>query len=93
MAETLQNLIINGPVPPSLGEAEWQLPEKWGTGCPDHYSPTRTASLLLLIENAPALAGVAQWIECWPENQRVAGSIPSQGMCLSCGPSPLFGAT
>ena len=29
-----------------------------------------------------ALAGVAQWIECRPENQRVAGSIPSQGTCL-----------
>ena len=25
------------------------------------------------------LAGVAQWVEHWPENQRVAGSIPSQG--------------
>ena len=29
-----------------------------------------------------ALAGVAQWIECGPANQRVAGSILSQGMCL-----------
>ena len=26
-----------------------------------------------------ALAGVAQWIECQPENQRVASSIPSIG--------------
>ena len=25
------------------------------------------------------LAGVAQWIECRPANQRVAGSIPSLG--------------
>ena len=25
-----------------------------------------------------AMAGVAQWIECWPENQRVAGSILNQ---------------
>ena len=31
-----------------------------------------------------ALAGVAQWIECGPANQRVTGSIPSQGTCLSC---------
>ena len=30
----------------------------------------------------PALAGVAQWTECWPENQRVAGSIPSRDTCL-----------
>ena len=38
-----------------------------------------------------ALAGVAQWIECWPENQRVTGSIPSQGTCLGCGPGPQWG--
>ena len=25
------------------------------------------------------LAGVAQWIECWTMNQRLAGLIPSQG--------------
>ena len=31
-----------------------------------------------------ALAGVAQWIELWSENQRVIGSIPSQGTCLGC---------
>ena len=35
-----------------------------------------------------ALAGVAQWIECRPANQRVAGSIPSQGPRLGCGPGP-----
>ena len=32
------------------------------------------------------LAGMAQWIECRPMNQRVTGSIPSQGKCLSRGP-------
>ena len=35
-----------------------------------------------------ALAGVAQWIECQPANQKVEGSIPSQGTCLSCRPGP-----
>ena len=35
-----------------------------------------------------APAGVAQWIECWPENQRVTSSIPSQGTCLGCGSGP-----
>ena len=35
-----------------------------------------------------ALVGVAQWIECRPANQRVAGSIPSQGTCLGCEPGP-----
>ena len=34
------------------------------------------------------LAGVAQWTEHWPVNQRVAGLIPSQGTCLGCGPGP-----
>ena len=39
-----------------------------------------------------ALAGVAQWIERRPANQRVASSIPSQGTCLGCGPSAQLGA-
>ena len=34
------------------------------------------------------LTGVAQWIECQPANQRVAGSIPSQGTYLGCRPGP-----
>ena len=38
------------------------------------------------------LAGVAQWIECWPENQRVTGLIPSQGICLGWARSPVGGA-
>ena len=37
------------------------------------------------------MGGVAQWIERWPENQRVAGLIPSQGTCLGCGPGPQQG--
>ena len=35
-----------------------------------------------------ALADVAQWIEHQPVNQRVAGLIPSQGICLGCRPGP-----
>ena len=35
-----------------------------------------------------ALAGVAQWTECWPANQSLAGSIPSEGTCLGCRPGP-----
>ena len=35
-----------------------------------------------------ALADVAQWIERWPANQRVAGSIPGQDTCLDCRPGP-----
>ena len=33
-----------------------------------------------------AMAGVAQWIECQPANQRVTSSVPSQGTHLGCGP-------
>ena len=29
------------------------------------------------IHHTTALAGVAQWIECWPVNQRVPSLIPS----------------
>ena len=39
-----------------------------------------------------ALAGMAQWIEHGPSNQRVTSSIPSQGTCLGCGPGPHLGA-
>ena len=42
----------------------------------------RIFSVLIKIKLS-ALAGVAQWIECWPVNQRVAGSIPRRGTCLS----------
>ena len=38
-----------------------------------------------------ALAGVAQWIECWPVKQSVAGWIPTQGTGLGCGPGPQLG--
>ena len=31
-----------------------------------------------------ALSGMAQWIECQPVIQKVAGLIPSQGTCLGC---------
>ena len=40
------------------------------------------------IKHTPTLAGVAQWIEHWPANQSVTGSIPSQGTCLGCRPGP-----
>ena len=37
------------------------------------------------------LAGVAQWTEPQPANQRVTGSIPSQGTGLGCGQGSLVG--
>ena len=39
-----------------------------------------------------ALAGVAQWVECQPVNQKATGLIPSQGTCLGCGPGPQYEA-
>ena len=35
-----------------------------------------------------ALAGEAQWIECQPVNQKVAGLIPSQGKLPGLQPGP-----
>ena len=46
---------------------------------------------ILVVKRKVVLFGVAQWIECWPENQRVTGSIPNQGTCLGCGPGPQMG--
>ena len=43
-------------------------------------------------ESTIALAGVAQWVECWPANQGVTGLIPSQGTCLGCVLGPQLGA-
>ena len=43
-------------------------------------------------ENKGALAGMAQGIEYRPVHQSIAGSIPSQGTCLSCRPGPQWGA-
>ena len=41
-----------------------------------------------LSDGKTALADVPQWTERRPANQRVAGSIPSQGTCLGCRPGP-----
>ena len=46
-----------------------------------------------IVKNADSpLPGVVQWTKCWSANQKVAGSIPSQGTCLSWGPGPHLGA-
>ena len=39
----------------------------------------------------PGLAGVVQWIEGRPVNQKAAFSIPSKGTCLGCVPDPQSG--
>ena len=45
-----------------------------------------------IVTEYAALAGVAQWIECRPSNQRVASSVSSQGTCLGFRPGPQLGA-
>ena len=46
---------------------------------------------IVLRKSWTALAGIAQWIECRPVNQRVAGLIPSQGTCLGYRPDSSVG--
>ena len=59
----------------------------------DRLQNTNTATNVKVLDlRKRALAGVAQWIEHRPANQRVAGPIPSQGTCLGCGPGSQLGA-
>ena len=58
-----------------------QLPQTGDIGC-------NPMTNVLIKRGNLALAGVAQWIECQPVNQRFTGSIPSQGTCLGFGPGP-----
>ena len=44
-----------------------------------------------LNEMIPAMAGVAQWFEHWPVNQKVASLIPGQGTCGGCRPGSQLG--
>ena len=42
-------------------------------------------------EGTLALAPVAQWIECEPADQKIAGLIPSEGTHRGCGPGLQLG--
>ena len=53
---------------------------------------TRTLFGKYVKRNIIDPAVVAQWIECWPENQGVPSSIPNEGTCLCCGLGPQQGA-
>ena len=55
---------------------------------------THTKKVHKTCINVP-LAGVAQWIEHQPMNQRVSGWFPPDHMvtCLGCRPGPQRGAT
>ena len=54
----------------------------------NHQFPRDIITTVPLNCNFDALPGVAQWIESWPVNQKVPGSIPNQGSCRGCGPGP-----
>ena len=61
--------------------------------CPLIQSVPQVAVILMELKITDAgTAGVAQWIERQPVNQRVSGSIPSQGTCVGCRPGPQVGA-
>ena len=47
--------------------------------------------MLQFLKNM-ALAGVVQWVERQPVNQKIAGPVPSQDTCLDCQPGPQQGA-
>ena len=55
-----------------------------------------TGNIIKILKNykqmKKALAGVAQWIQCWSAKQGVTGSIPSHGTRLGCRPGPQWGA-
>ena len=53
--------------------------------CQVQYREISGLSLFLPKETIFSLAGVAQWIEHWPVNRKVTGSIPSQGTGLLAG--------
>ena len=56
------------------------------------YFPRSEKVLLRTEAPGPASAAVAQWIEHWPVDQKVASLIPGQGTCLGCRAGPQLGA-
>ena len=68
-----------------LGSEEGSSLAAWGTRMTSRRGGVDSG---LEVWEYSALAGVAQWTECRPTNQRVAGWIPSQGTCLGCRPVP-----
>ena len=75
------------PIPPPTKKKKWARREIIKSIHRQFIIQIQRINKLFFLKNSTlALAGVAQWIEHWPVNQRVACSIPSQGTCLGCGP-------
>ena len=59
----------------------------YGLNCVPSSVPTLEPSPQCdCLKHGCSPAGVPQWTEYRPANQRAAGSIPSQGTCLGCRP-------
>ena len=86
---------VAGPITVS----RWVMSARAHTRVKSHQTAHFVGSLLhvhhtpveLLGNEYVALAGEAQWTECWPANPKVIGLIPGQGTCLGCGPGPQLG--
>ena len=67
---------------------KWKLRQKHQNWKEKQFEFSYIHKINIKKDQQRALAGVAQWIEHGPADQRVASSIPSQGTCLGCGPGP-----
>ena len=65
-----------------MSSTSWNLPSNGKADIAQVYASE------IIIKDDVALAGVAQWTEYRPMNQRVTGLIPNQSTCLGCGPGP-----
>ena len=87
---------LTGEAAPGEEEKAWNTTVLAGTSQLEMLGPERHVHILernALLKcgdnrGIRTLAGVTQWIEHRPANQRVACMIPSQGTCLGCGPGP-----
>ena len=78
----------------SLAELVYGERRQRRSGSKTAYSQNSDSNNMFFFKKSasPALVHMAPWIECRPENQRVAGSIPSQGTGLGGRPGPQSGS-
>ena len=80
------------PLPATFSEPKWRCQPTPCNLQKMFWLQNQTQTRQFLRKPFGVLAGVAQWTEHWPVNQRVISSIPSQGTCLGYGPGPQLGA-
>ena len=68
----------------SQGQLHSVLSEQLPRSCAQklYHHHLEILNTFFFFKKQGALAGMAQWLEHPPANQKVAGSIPSQGTCL-----------